>query len=124
MNYVAVQGISAASYNGATAVPLADMTAVIKTKGNPIEVNFTATTSSTTLGCAMYFRIYIDGVFVGMESDSNASVAGGYEWIASISEIIPVSAGVHTVQVMWYTAGGAGSIPALKRFLTVKELGD
>jgi len=109
---------SSPTTTSASFVPMPDMSCVIKTSGNPIRVSFT--TELVNSGAANgLVTIYVDGanapsldIFVG--GTSNIPI--------SLQIIIPLSAGVHIVQIYWRTDGGTETANATRRILTVGEL--
>jgi hypothetical protein len=102
------------------------MTCVVKTSGKPIEIHFTAAYTNTVTGASgdAGFNIMVDGVWV-RSSVFIDSAQAGYYMLASLHCIVPVSAGVHIVQVYWGKSGAAATIAFVQggtRLLTVKEL--
>jgi hypothetical protein len=111
---------------GTGGIPATDMTCVVKTSGKPIEIHFTAAYTNTVTGASgdAGFNIMVDGVWV-RSSVFIDSAQAGYYMLASLHCIVPVSAGVHIVQVYWGKSGAAATIAFVQggtRLLTVKEL--
>jgi hypothetical protein len=125
VNYVeANANTSAPTCNVGTQIPLPDMLAVIKTKGNPIEICFAGCFYNNTVNNSCYVGIYLDGVLLESTRTNTSAVANADSTIGW-SRIIAVAAGVHTIQVMWNISGSTiGTSRGTNRNLTVKELGD
>lgn len=122
-NYVEVDGITSdPTTNLASVVPLPDMVAIIKTKGNPIEINFSGAFSESA-GANWNIYIYVDGV--SQRQVRCPAAAATIE--PSCSIILPVQAGLHVVQLFWYTATTSSNIVTANttlRNMTIKELGE
>lgn len=116
----------ASSTTSTSAVPVPEATLVIKTNGNPIEVNFYSRIAFSG-ALAVDFSVYVDGAPAGISSsyfNSNDSAGNimGIEPNVSLTGIIPVSAGVHTVSIYWLVSGGTVSTRYKARIFNVKEL--
>ena len=101
-----------------------DMTVKIKTNGRPIEVNFKTGVSASGSN-SVYFVILVDNVrILTSNSDEHTQSFGPSAAIENItlSEIIEVPAGVHTVSIHWRVSAGTGTLRQDERVLTVKEL--
>ncbi len=120
--YSAVTGTSAVTYtNGNTYYPVPDLS-----------TSFTLATSAQVLisyshlsylsnNSFIYFRVMIDGnespSFKTLVSVNNAGFGNNIA-----SNVVPLSAGAHTI-VVQFSYGGSGSVVSqLNRFLTVQEL--
>lgn len=82
-------------------VPIPDMTCIIKTTGNPIEVSFNMTMFMSSVTSADSFtQIFVDGVAVGVRMASQPSAGNDFQ--ISHNLIVPVAAGHHIVQAFWF----------------------
>jgi hypothetical protein len=98
--------------------PMPDMSCVIKTSGNPIRVSFTAELVNSGAANGLV-AIYVDGA---LAPSPDIFVGGTSNIPISLQTIIPLSAGVHIVQIYWRTDGGTETANATRRILTVGEL--
>lgn len=115
-------GISSAPTTTATSfVPCPDLSLSLKTSGNPIEIFYSVTSSHGTANDGCFFQIYVDGIAVGSEKFNEQSSAGD-RTSCSDSIIIPVSAGVHKVDVYWSVPTGTGTLTGLLRTLKAREI--
>lgn len=102
-------------------VPFPDMFGTIKTNGNPIKVDFNTVAFNATIDKWVQFIIEIDGIQYPPEMRGTSSTAGARNAI-SISRIIPVSAGVHHVKILWFVDTSTGTGRLILRSLTVQEI--
>lgn len=103
-------------------VPLPDMSCTIKTSGGPILVQFNGGFIINNAGAGPSSAIFINGVLVkpSVTPYAASTIAGS---ISSAYHIIPISAGVHKVDVYWASASGSVTMTAFsERSLTVIEL--
>jgi len=109
--------VSSPSTSSTTLVPIPDMATVIKTSGNPVEINFT---SSMFSNVNSEFAFVVDGIVI------NPVYLYGTQGSAigiMLSEILELSAGFHNIQVFWRaTSGGTINLEFDERVLTAKEL--
>ncbi len=107
--------------NVTTLVPIPDMLATVKTKKGPLEITFNGTFRNSS-AVENTFRVYVDGLAVGKAAAFRDGGTGANN-VVTISTIVPVSPGAHTVQVYW-AANGGGTLTAESdyRVLTVKEV--
>jgi len=122
-NWVQAIGVSVTpSTTSTVAIPMHDMSVTIKTSGNPIQISYAATVrNNTSAGNNVALRVYVDGIAVGTQKYMDAPVAG-YSITVSDCFIIPCSAGVHKVDLYWYTNAGTAASPSNQRSLTVTEI--
>jgi hypothetical protein len=119
-------GIQNASTTSTFFVPLLDMSLTIKTQGGPLNISYsTVSTNSTT--SANRFQIYVDGVATGIIRQVQEATTGSWDMSASDNIIIPVSPGVHKIDLYWNVSGGTGtaaggSAGQGNRVLNAKEL--
>jgi hypothetical protein len=111
-------GVNTASVAATTPVPLPDMSCTIKTNGSPLDVSYAVSYTNATTNRGGSFFIYVDGTKI---STMQVDQANSNYHVASERRIIPVSAGVHKVDIYWGT-DGLGTIYAKNRTLVVKEL--
>jgi len=117
---VAVGSTSNPTVTSTVSVPLADMSLVIKTSGNPIDISYAITHYNSTSGVQVFFKIVVDGIFVGAEHSQNQTGNAGV--VISDRMIVPVCAGVHKVDVFWRVGANTGTAYETRRTLVVKEI--
>jgi len=100
-------------------VPMPDTVAIIKTSGKPIEVSYSFAIDNNNAGAGIHASFYVDGV-LAVEHFVDALVASVFAQDVSLSAIIPVSAGTHTVQVFWRAVTGTSRRQSQN--ITVREL--
>lgn len=104
-------------------VPVMDMTCVIKTSGNPIEIAYSLNSGTVSGTAVIKFQVYVNGSPVG--AIKNLSVAAGnagQDIPISDNLIVPVSAGVHIVQLFWQTSSNTAGTNSVWRNLKVREI--
>lgn len=101
--------------------PIPSMISVIETTGNPIAVDFIGSFSNQSVGGDTYAAIYVDGVYICERHIIAHTGHTGYYLDGSMHRVIPVSAGIHTVQIFWKSSGTVSKVN-VGRTLTVKEL--
>jgi len=118
---VGVGSSQTTTITGSPGVPMLDMSCTIKTSGNPIQMLtvLTANVSVTPQRLSVFF--VVDGVVVN-NGTYNRSATNGLDMQLSFTSIVPVSAGVHKVDVYWSVGSGTGTISDTPRILTVQEL--
>jgi hypothetical protein len=95
------------------------MSLTLKTSGNPVEIAFHVTVNNS--GTAnMLWQIYVDGVATGPQMLTTIASTGYL--IANESIIVPMSAGVHKVDLFWQTGAGTSTAYENRRILKVREL--
>jgi hypothetical protein len=118
----AVGVASSPTTNVTSPVPMPDMSCVLKTTGNPIEISFSVDVYNSVAGNDNYTLIYVDGQFVpGTQRQSDQQVAGNAITVSN-SVICPVAAGVHIVQVYWYVNSGTCTSRLTNRLLKAREI--
>lgn len=101
-------------------VPCPDMSVTIKTNGSAIKVDLSLNVIFAT-GAELDWCLYVDGV-LAVPMRSVAPITTGY-FIYSESLIIPVSQGVHKVDLYWASGGGQTlTLRGGQRILTVQEI--
>lgn len=122
-NWVQAFGISSNPTTTSTVlVPVPDMSCIIRTTGNPIEIYYSADASSSATAVAVRVNLYVDGVAVGkIKSYDEPANLGSVPLSDSI--IVPVAAGVHSVQLFWEVSSGTGTMQNDWRTLKVREIG-
>lgn len=107
------------STTSTTSIPMPDMSCSVRTSGGALKLSFVTQVYIGSIANA-YFQFYVDGVPVGVNIAYYQSTAGGLT-VVSNSAIIPVAAGVHKVDVYWYTSSGTLTAYGTGRILTVEE---
>ncbi len=121
-NWAQAVGVSLDPSTTSTAlVPIANMSVVIKTSGNPIEINYHMDVANSVASAITLLAVIVDGVQVGKSHYVDVNTAADVVLLAD-SIIAPVSAGVHTVQLYWRVTSGTASGINDQRNLSVKEL--
>lgn len=106
----------------APGVPMPEMSLTLKTTGNPVQISFAAYVNNVTAQAAIVSCL-INGVSLGAIGEA---VLGGtstdHKWVSN-TFIVPLSAGVHKIDLYWYMTGsGTISNPGIRRTLTAREL--
>jgi hypothetical protein len=115
-------GVAAApSTSSAVLVPMPDMSCTIKTSGGAIEVSYNMVVYHPTTGHAIYSAIYVDGLKVSSTKQCHEASAN-FDFLLGDSMIIPVSPGVHKVDIYWMASIASAYGEGALRNLTVKEL--
>jgi hypothetical protein len=110
------------SYSGTALAPLPDLTTVIKTSGNPIEIAYHCVVTNNNVGAVTALILCVNGVFYSFtESDVMVSTAG-YRQTASCRVVIPVPAGENLIEVFWNATAGTATAPSVYRTLNAREL--
>ena len=114
--------ISAPSTNSTSPVPMPDMSVTIKTSGGPLFISYAVQLIIANSGASAAGYIYVDGQQISNDGAFVAPTATTYCAISD-SIIVPVSAGVHKVDVYWSLGGGTGTISGnnVYRKLSVQE---
>lgn len=113
------------SASSSAEIPMPDMSCILRTSGNPIEIFYSAEWISSAINGQALFRVYVDGISVGVEkAPQMVGNAAAVETLVQDSFIIPVAAGVHVVQVYWRVATGGTTITAqvTRRNMKVREI--
>jgi hypothetical protein len=111
------------STSSTTLIPATDMSVSIKTNGGPIEISYNISASNNSASVSTNFQIYVDGAAVGTVKTIDQPVSsGGYSLSVGDCLVVPVSAGVHKVDVYWSVSGGTANLLGIKRTLNVREI--
>lgn len=102
-------------------IPLADMSVAIKTTGGAMEIYYSCDFTNANLGNSVNVQAYVDGVSVGVLRAISVTTASN-AFPTSDSFIVPVSAGVHKVDLYWSTSGGTATAILTRRTLKVREI--
>lgn len=102
-------------------VPLPDMSVTIKTTGGALDIQYSVASNNSGAGAQVFNQIFIDGVAIGTEKFFTSSVASAVETLTD-STIVPVSAGVHRVDIYWRVNGATGQGNGTNRNLKVREI--
>jgi hypothetical protein len=101
-------------------VPVPDLSLTIKTQGGPIEVGYSLPVTNSAITNGVQTQVYVDGIAVGTIKMFNNSVAT-YMQMLSDSMIVPVGAGIHKVDLYWYTDAGTATTRITYRTLKARE---
>lgn len=102
-------------------VPVVDMSLTINVQsGNAIDISYSIVSFNSGTGGRNSFQVYVDGIAVGNSKASQAMVANE-DFTVSDRLIVPVSKGVHKVDVYWKATGGTGNLEAQSTFV-VREI--
>jgi hypothetical protein len=103
-------------------IPCPDMYTVIKTSAAFIEVNCSLSLGHSINGAWAQIKIFVDGVSVGTDKRTYINITPGGAQFVGNTAIVPVSVGVHKVDVYWLTGSGIVTATGTSRTLTVKEI--
>lgn len=122
-NYAKAVGIvSGPTTSSVGLVPLPDLSVTVRTNGRPLDISAYVAFTNSTNGAGNKFAIFVNGIQVTADTDVNTPTAALVStWTNSI--LIPVSAGIHKVDVYWGVFSGTITGFQVSRNLTVKELG-
>jgi hypothetical protein len=106
-----------------TFVPMPDMSTTIKTSGSPVYISFFVNTQSLGGTMDLYFAIFVDGIQKAPVSNQYLE-NGTYvdHGTSSGSMIVPLSSGVHKVDLYWKAPSTNGQVMGSDRILTVQEI--
>jgi hypothetical protein len=103
-----------------TAVPCPDMSLTIKAKG-ALEISYSVTLHNTANAGNAILQIYVNGSPFPNYKAVTIPTLNVYAFLTD-SIIVPVSDGVHKIDVYWYTSAGILAANGGNRNLTVKEI--
>jgi hypothetical protein len=121
------QGIGRSSTPSTTStspIPYPDVSTVITVKtGKSLRISYSTSQyiSGGSGGASMFQQVYVDGIAVGKIKQVACSSVG-QPVIISDTFKVPVSPGVHVVQLYWYVTGSTWSCPADYRNILVEEV--
>lgn len=113
---------------GTTAVPMPDMSVVLKMSQNGVaDISYSASMQLDTAGTNWFLQMYIDGVLSPTNSQnsdrrSSTNVTNGYTLTVADRFFIPLSAGAHKIDLYWYTNAGTLTAYQQERRLMAREL--
>lgn len=116
------------STNTNSYVPMPGLSVTIKTSGGPIEVMAVVDIYYPTPGKRAVIAIFVDGEKATVPSSPQAFTTAGEGHTTHVTAaIVPVAAGVHKVDVYWFSTDGTPVYSYMDattngRSLTVKEL--
>lgn len=122
-NWAQALAIQSGSTSSSAFVPMPDMSCVVKTSGNPLDIFFSGTFNMTAASPIIAsIAIYVNGILFHASRDFSNQTSFG-RVTAAIGCVAPVPAGTHIVQVYWGSDGTntLGAVSTL-RALRVKEL--
>jgi hypothetical protein len=102
-------------------IPIPDMSLTIKTNGGPVEISYGFSGANNTLGALSSVVIFCNGVAVSSPKFFQQFVAN-YAFSVSDSIVIPLSAGVHKIELCWFRDAGTLSVNDVRRNVTAREL--
>lgn len=120
--WVQAMGVTANPTTTSTsAVPCPDMSTTIKTNGGALDVAWAINIENNTVGTNLNLCVYVDGIATPYAKLVSVAAAG-YSYLLSDSFSIPASAGVHKVDLYWWTSSGTMLAYSTNRNIRVKEL--
>jgi hypothetical protein len=118
----AVGVVSSPTTSSTSEVPMPDMSLSIKTSGGPVQITGVYSVSHSLASNVMYARIYVDGVPQSNQYSQFLAYAANAVGMMNHNLIVPMSAGVHKIDVYWYTVAGVATLTTLQRVLTAREI--
>jgi hypothetical protein len=106
----------------ASFIPIPDMSLTIKTNGGVLDIYYSIETSSSAATWNWASQIYVDGLGITpYKSVENTAV---YNTLIADNLIVPVSAGVHKVDVYWNSGNVGNTLTAIgaRRSMKVREI--
>jgi len=108
-------------------VPCPDMSLTIKTQGNPLEIFYSLNWSNSTTsgsGTSMGTVIYVDGAQIAESIRFNTYHVNLANFNISNQNqvVVPMSAGVHKVDLYWSCNGAGQQGYAAQRLITAREI--
>jgi hypothetical protein len=104
-------------------VPVTDMSATIKTTGNPIEISTAITCINGSINQDIYTQIYVDGNPIAVETIvGNTPSTINQNFTANDTAIVPVTAGWHKIDVFTRVSSGTVTLMGVRRVLKVREI--
>lgn len=102
-------------------VPVPDMSVIIKTNGGALDISYSLLTGNSNPGQDTIAQIYVDGMAVGQYKYFDEATAN-YAYEISDRLVVPVSAGIHKVDLYYWVSGGTGRASDRTRTLIAKEI--
>jgi hypothetical protein len=115
----AVGVTSAPTTTSTSFVPCPDMSVTIKTGASLLDISYSIEGFNSNAGYFINFTVYLDGFAIGTVKAMQTSTT--YDQTASDRILIPVSSGVHKVDLYWQVNGYTGTTTGTRRSLVVKE---
>lgn len=120
-NWAQAVGVASSPTTTSTSfVPIPDMSATLKTNGNPIQISYSVSCLCSALAFIDVVA-YVNGSVIGTELQTYTPAIGA-PTILSQAIIVPAAAGTHKIDLYWRTNTGTLSASTVRRTLTVKEL--
>ena len=122
--WVQAVGISSSPTLSTTGVyvPAPDMSVTIKVANNCIlEIFYAICSANNSAGNGQNFQMYLDGVVVPSSAMTGNDGAGFYNTVTD-KRLIPVSAGVHKIDIFWLSGSGTNTMLGTNRVLSAREL--
>lgn len=101
-------------------VPLPDMSLTVKTEGKPIIASYSSRVRADASARSIQHAIFVNGLQFGNSKALDTWTAGADHELSDFY-IIPVSAGVHKIDVYWLVSAGTATATQTGRNLSVKE---
>jgi hypothetical protein len=104
-------------------VPCPEMSVTVKTNGGRLRISYNVTMGCNGTVATAYFQPFVDGQPTGAQSAAACVNTSNFACAAGTVEV-PVSAGVHKIELMWFWSTNTGSVYAggTYRTLTVEEV--
>jgi hypothetical protein len=121
-NWAQAKGITSGPTTTSTVfVPVPDLSATIKTNGNPIVMNYYVRLVADAAGRNMQTAFYVDGAQVG-SSKAIDTASANFDAFNSDNIIVALAAGTHKIDVYWLTNAGTATAKGISRNLTAREI--
>lgn len=113
-------GVTSDPSTGATsAVPMPDMSVTIKTNGGILQISHDSQLRNANTGQYNYIKVYLDGIAIATRFTQQNSAT--YIQQMLINLLVSVYAGIHKVDIYWYTSASTLTADGTGRILTVQE---
>lgn len=120
-NWVQAIGITSSPTTTATSfVPMPDMNLTIETAAGELDISYSVLGYLNATSVNLWVRIYVNGVPVGADRALVSPVANLGETVSD-RILVPVSAGIHKVELYWKVDSNTGTTYSNSRTLIVRE---
>jgi len=99
-----------------------DMSVTVKTNDCVLDISYAVEVGHASAGNNLQLIIYVDGKYILETEKYVAQPVAGYNGVRSDRVFIPVSAGVHKVDLHWAVGAGTGNTFGIRRLLQVREV--
>jgi len=115
--------VSGPTTSSTTLVPMPDMTVIHVNRSGRIRITFNSSVTHSISNGNIFTAIYIDGVIYGSGMlAANPSASAGVPIEIMDFANIPVSPGVHKIDIYWNVSGGTATANTTRRTLLVEEV--